>query len=68
MGWSRPTAFDRINHNLTAKHCYFGCSRSPIADGIKSFDKDDQATNIKMKVQWSGHLYETSDPINIRRP
>ena len=35
------------HHDLTAKHCYFGCSRSPDydydVDGIKIFDKDDQA-------------------------
>ena len=29
---------------LTAKHCYFRCSRPPGVDGIKIFDKDDQAT------------------------
>ena len=28
----------------TAKHCYFRCSRPPGVDGIKMFDKDDQAT------------------------
>ena len=31
---------------LTAKHCYFRCSRPPDADGIKIFDKDDQAANF----------------------
>ena len=42
-----PPAFDRIktfdHHDLTAKHCYFVCTRSPDVDGIKIFDKDDQA-------------------------
>ena len=41
-------AFDRTknfdHHDLTAKHCYFGCSRSPDVDETKIFDKDDQAT------------------------
>ena len=32
----------KIN-DLTAKHCYFRCSR-PDVDGIKIFDSDDQAT------------------------
>ena len=34
------------HHDLTAKHCYFGCSRSPGVDGIKIFDKGDQAAKI----------------------
>ena len=42
-----PPGFDRLEsfgHNeLTAKHCYFRCSRPPDVDGIKIFDKDDQA-------------------------
>ena len=33
-----------FDHNdPIAKHCYFGCSRSPDIDGMKIFDKDDQA-------------------------
>ena len=40
--------FDRFESfgydELTAKHCYFKCSRHPNVDGIKIFDKDDQAT------------------------
>ena len=40
-----PPDFDRLEsfgHNeLTAKHCYFRCSRPPDVDGIKIFDKDD---------------------------
>ena len=39
--------FDRLesfgHDELTAKHCYFRCSRPPDVDGIKIFDKDDQA-------------------------
>ena len=46
-GWPMPPGFDRLEsfgHNeLTAKHCYFRCSRPPDVDGIKIFDKDDQA-------------------------
>ena len=33
---------------------YFGCSRSSDVDGIKIFDKDDQATKHCL---WPGHLY-----------
>ena len=29
--------------DLTAKHCYFRCSRSPGVYGIKIFDKEGQA-------------------------
>ena len=36
--------FESFGHDeLTAKHCYFGCSRPPDVDGIQIFDKDDQA-------------------------
>ena len=36
--------FESFGHDeLTAKHCYFRCSRTPDIDGIKIFDKDDQA-------------------------
>ena len=39
--------FDRLesfgHDELTAKHRYFRCSRPPDVDGIKIFDKDDQA-------------------------
>ena len=36
--------FESFGHDdLTAKHCYFRCSRPPDVDGIKIFDKDDQA-------------------------
>ena len=38
-------SFENFGHDeLTAKHCYFRSSRSPDVDGIKIFDKDDQAT------------------------
>ena len=47
-GRSMPPGFDRLesfgHDELTAKHCYFRCSRPPDVDGIKFFDKDDQAT------------------------
>ena len=46
-GRPRPPGFYRfesIGHDdLTAKHCYFRCSRPPDVDGIKIFGKDDQA-------------------------
>ena len=42
-----PPGFDRLesfgHDELTAKHCYFRCSRPPDVDGIKIFDIDDQA-------------------------
>ena len=42
-----PPGFDRLesfgHDELTAKQCYFRCSRPPDVDGIKIFDKDDQA-------------------------
>ena len=38
--------FENFNHDdLTAKHCYFRCSRPPEVDEIKFSDKDDQTTN-----------------------
>ena len=58
-----PPGFDRLesfsHDELTAKHCYFRCSRPPDVDGIKSFDKNDQAAKHKDKnsVLWPGHLY-----------
>ena len=43
-----PSGFDRFERfghdELTVKHWYFRCSRPPDVDGIKIFDKDDQAT------------------------
>ena len=42
-----PPGFDRFESfgpgELTAKHCYFRCTVPPDFDGIKVFDKDDQA-------------------------
>ena len=44
---AKASAFDRIknadHHDLTAKHCYFECSKFPDVDRIKIFDEDDQA-------------------------
>ena len=46
-GWPMPPGFDRLKSfaydTLTAKHCYFRCLRPPDVNGIKIFDKDDQA-------------------------
>ena len=61
--WS---AFDRIknwiknfyHHDLTGKHYYFGCSRSPDVDGIKIFDKDDQAAKHWSFILQPGHFYQ----------
>ena len=56
-----PPGFDRLesfgHDELTAKHCYFRCSRPPDVDGIKIFDKDDQATK-QNSVLRPGHLYQ----------
>ena len=52
-----PPGFDRLesfgHDELTAKHCYFRCSRPPDVDGIKIFDKDDQVNVLQL-----GHLYQ----------
>ena len=59
-----PPGFDRFesfSHNkLTAKHCYFRCSRPADVDGIKLFDKDDQAAKhyFYFNVLRLGHLYQ----------
>ena len=69
-----PPGFDRLesfdHDELTAKHCYFRCSRPPNVDGIKIFDKDDQAANIKIKTVFCALVIfiKNFDPINIRRP
>ena len=63
-GWPMPPGFDRLesfcHDELTAKHCYFRCSRPPNVDGIKIFDKDDQAAKhcFHLNVLWPGHLYQ----------
>ena len=59
-----PPTFDRLesfgHDELTAKHCYFRCSRPPDVDGIKIYDKDDQAAKHldKNSVLQPGHLYQ----------
>ena len=69
-----PSGFDRFksfgHDDLTAKLCYFRCSRPPDIDGTKIFDKDDQVTNIKIKTVFCGLVIfiKTLDLINIRRP
>ena len=74
-GQTRPSAFDRIktfdHHDLTAKHCLFGCSRSPDVDGIKILDTDDQAAKrCSFILMFCGLVIfiKNFDPINIRRP
>ena len=52
-GCDRLESFD--HDELTAKHCYFMCSRPPDVDGIKFFHKDDQAIKhcfILMFAAW----------------
>ena len=59
------------HHDLTAKRCYFGCSRSPDVDGIKLFDKDDQAAkHCSFILMFCGLVIfiKYFDTINIRRP
>ena len=74
-GRPMPPGFDRLesfgHDELTAKHCYFGCSRLPDVDGIKIFDKDDQAAKQENKKTVFCSLVifiKNFDPINIRRP
>ena len=46
-GRPMPPGFDRLesfgHDEFTAKHYYFRCSRYPDVDGIKIFNKVDQA-------------------------
>ena len=58
-----PPGFDRLesfgHDELTAKHCYFRCSRPPDVDGIKIFDEDDQGCKtlfFYLNVLLHGHL------------
>ena len=59
-----PLSFDRFesfgHDELTAKHCHFRYSRPPDVNGIKIFDKDDQAAKhcFYCNVLWPGHLYQ----------
>ena len=69
-----PPGFDRLesfgHDELTAKHCYFRCSRSPDVDGIKMFDKDDKAAkHCSFILMFCGlvMLIKNFDPIHIRR-
>ena len=64
-GRPRPPGFYRFesfgHDDLTAKHCYFRCSRPPDVDGIKIFDKDDQAAkhcSFTLNVLRPGQLYQ----------
>ena len=69
-----PPGFDRFesfgHDELTAKHCYFRCSRPPDVDGIKIFDEDDQAAKLCFILMFCGLVIfiKNFDPINIRRP
>ena len=70
-----PSGFDRFesfgHDEITAKHCYFRCSRPPDVDGIKIFDKDDQAAkycSFILIVCGLVIFIKNFDPINIRRP
>ena len=65
-GQSRSLYFDRFesfaHDDLTAKHCYFRCSRPPNFDRIKIFSKDALATkycSFSLNVLRPGHLYQT---------
>ena len=53
---------------ITAKYCYFRCSRPPNMDEIKSFVKDDKVIkHIKTKGTVFCSLVKKFNPINIRR-
>ena len=56
-------AFERFKSfdydDLTAKHCYFECSKPPDVDGIKIFNEDNQTAkhcSCHLNVLWPGHL------------
>ena len=60
-----PPGFDRLesfgHDELTAKHCYFRCSRPPDVEmGSKFLIKMTRLQNIKIKnsVLRPGHLYQ----------
>ena len=60
-GRPMPPGFDKLGHDeLTAKRCYFRCSRPPDVDGIKIFDKDDQAAKhcFYLNVLRPSHLHQ----------
>ena len=70
-----PPGFDRLesfgHDELTAKHCYFRCSRPSDVDGIIIFDKDDQAAkHCFFILMFCGLVIfiKNFDPIKIRRP
>ena len=74
-GRPMPSSFDRFksfgHDELTAKHCYFRCSRPPDVDGINIFVKDDQATKYCFYIFMFCDLVifiKNFDPINIKRP
>ena len=56
--------FDRLetfgHDELTAKHCYFRCSRPPDVDGIKILIKMTRLQNIEIKnsALRPDHLYQ----------
>ena len=66
-GRPMPPAFDRFesfsHDELTAKHCYFRCSRPPdVVDGIKIFDKVDNCFHIRLcltvhQLRFLGYLH-----------
>ena len=50
--------FESFGHDeLTAKHCYFRCSRPSDVDGIKIMTRPKNIT-IKNSILWPGHLYQ----------
>ena len=47
--------------DVTTKQCYFRCSSPPDVEGIKIFDKDDQAAkkcSLYLNVLQPDHLYQ----------
>ena len=70
--WLRPPGFDRFksfgHDDLTAKHCYFRCSKPSDVDGI---NKDTRLQNSVLFILMFYGLVifiKNFDPINIRRP
>ena len=71
-GRPMPSGFDRLESfgqdELTAKHCYFRCSRPPDVNGINFLIKMTRQQIIKIACCGLVIFINNFDPINIRRP
>ena len=53
-GWPRAPILIGLNVLIITEKDYFRCSMLPNVDGIKIFDKDDQAAQHHLNVLWPG--------------